>query len=135
MANRRVLVNTLKHTCKRYNQQLPLVEAVPFLHNQHWGSEALIPNYNSKSQKVDSFSRAKSPTERSPLGEKFLKRKSEALVRAANSVVGTGSYQYSDLLIRCSFKPIYREVGLGTSTAFRVGEGGFGPKFLYDSLT
>lgn len=129
MANRRVLVNTLKHTCKRYNQQWPLAGAVPFLHNQHWGSEALIPNYRSKRQKVGSFSRAESPTERSPLGEEFLKRNSNALVRAANSVVGTGWEEYGE------FRIIYPKVGFATSTAFRVGEGGFAPKFLYDSLT
>jgi hypothetical protein len=136
MANRRVLVNTLKHTWKRYNQHWPLAGAVPYLHNTHWRSEALIPNYRSKSQKAGSFSRAKSPTERSHLGEEFLNRNSNALVRAANSVVGTAFYHYSDWFeIGLRFPPIRRKGGFSTSTAFRVGEGGFAPKFLYDSLT
>lgn len=75
----------------------------------HWSSEALVPQFDSKTRRVTSFKHSVEP---SPLSVPFLK--SRSLVHAANSVIG----------FTAEFKRGVFGVGAATGTAFEVGPGG-----------
>jgi len=134
MANRRVLPNLFVPPSARSYSQSILSVMVPSLYATNWQSEALIPNYNAAKLKVTSFSRAKSPKERSKFGKEFLETNPKVLVRAANAILGCLSIFESYQLQRSIVKPIGRVFNSGFSTAFRVGRGGFNLKSRYESL-
>jgi len=99
--------------CRRHYQN-PLInpdlDKVPDLSNRHWASEALVPTFLNPRGVVKSFRHATNPIERSPLGDRFLKKKpSAALSHAANSIV----HVHRQLRGRQS-----------RQTAFAVGPGG-----------
>src|SRR5579871_6313157 len=80
----------------------------------HWSSEALIPIFDRSTQSIKSFIHAKNKSEHSPHGTRFLeKTPSEALLRAANSVIGAS----------CQVRAGWASART-VSSAFEVGPGG-----------
>jgi hypothetical protein len=80
------------------------------LSSPHWNSEALIPVFEAKTQRVVKFERARLKGERSKLGSKFLERGGKRLLRAGNSVIGL--YSVTQVDSNTSVQ--------GCSTAFQV---------------
>jgi hypothetical protein len=82
--------------CRRhYHNPSISYQKLSDLSNPHWASEALVPKYTFSGGNVKSWNRAKSPNQRSPLGEKFLSERAPALTRAANAILGVGGIRDS----------------------------------------
>jgi hypothetical protein len=90
------------------------VSNLPDISSPHWSSEALVPTFLPSTRNVKSFSHAKDRHEQSPLGTEFLKKRSTALIRGANSVIG----------VTAEVRRGWWHTSCASGTAFEVGPGG-----------
>lgn len=91
------------------------IEELNDISSPHWFSEALVPIFEPRVRTAKSFVHAKLKKERSPLGARFLKDNPEALLRAANSLIGI-----SAVVRRVPWSSLS-----SSGTAFEVGPGGY----------
>lgn len=81
----------------------------------HWSSEALVPIFVGQTQSVNRFIHAPERSEVTSYGTQFLKKPhGDALIRAANSVIG----------VTCEVRHGWFTSLASSGTAFEVGPGG-----------